>query len=87
MAASTMTSKGQVTIPKSIRNTLGVGPGDRIRFVQQDGVVVVEPETIDVRSLRGLFADRVRRPVSIEEMDRAIAEAVSKSVVGNDGKT
>ena len=77
MPTSTVTSKGQVTIPKSIRDALGVGPGDRVLFVRHDdGTVVVRPETVDVRSLKGMLKDRVRRPISVEEMNEAIERAV-----------
>jgi antitoxin PrlF len=80
MPASTLTSKGQVTIPKTIRTALGLSPGDRVRFwKREDGVVVMEPETVDVRSLKGLLGDRAPRTVSLEEMDEAIAEAASDS--------
>jgi AbrB family looped-hinge helix DNA binding protein len=81
MPASTLTSKGQVTIPKPIRDALGVRPGDRVRFVRLDnGTVVVEPETVDVRSLQGMFKHRVKRRISVEEMDEAIAKAVVESL-------
>lgn len=40
---STISSKGQVTIPQDIRNHLGVAAGDRISFVIEDGTVVVRP--------------------------------------------
>ncbi|HEV2398610.1 MAG TPA: AbrB/MazE/SpoVT family DNA-binding domain-containing protein [Candidatus Sulfotelmatobacter sp.] len=40
---STISSKGQVTIPQEIRNHLGVTAGDRINFVIEDGAVVVRP--------------------------------------------
>ncbi len=77
MPASTITTKGQVTIPKPIRDAMGVSPGDRVRFTRRaDGVVVIEPETVDLRSLKGLFRDRVGEPVSLEDMERAIADAV-----------
>lgn len=37
-------SKGQVTIPKDIREVLGIGPGDRVAFVVENGVVrIVNP--------------------------------------------
>ena len=77
MPATTITSKGQVTIPKAIRDLLGLRPGDRLVFLATaDGRVVVEPETVDVRSLRGLLAHE-GPPVSLEEMDRAIAEGAA----------
>ncbi len=77
MAAATVTSKGQITIPKAIRDLLGVKPGDRVVFIRQpDGRVVVEGETVDVRSLRGMLKHR-GNSVSIDEMNETIARAAS----------
>jgi AbrB family looped-hinge helix DNA binding protein len=46
MAAATLTSKGQLTVPKAVRDALGVGPGDRVDFVQMaDGNFAVMPAT------------------------------------------
>jgi AbrB family looped-hinge helix DNA binding protein len=74
MASSRITSKGQITLPKAIRETLGVAPGDRIAFrVQEDGRVLVEPETVDLRTLRGVLRPR-RRGVSVEDMAAAVRE-------------
>ena len=42
-ALATMTSKGQVTIPKEIRQRLGLNKGDRIAFVVEDGVTILKP--------------------------------------------
>lgn len=80
MASSRITSKGQVTVPKAIRETLGVEPGDRIAFrVQDDGRVVVEPETVDLRTLRGVLRPR-RRGVSVDDMAAAVRkQAVKRS--------
>jgi antitoxin PrlF len=80
MASSRITSKGQITVPKAIRETLGVEPGDRIAFrVQDDGRVVVEPETVDLRTLRGVLRPR-RRGVSVEDMAVAVRhQAVKRS--------
>jgi antitoxin PrlF len=79
MSATTVTSKGQVTIPKAIRDLLGVGPGDRVSFIRaQDGQVVVQAETVDFRTLRGVFKHK-GPTVSLEEMDEAIAEGALAS--------
>ena len=52
MPSTTLTSKGQVTIPKAVRDELGLRVGDRVAFrVLEDGTVVVEPETIDLLDL------------------------------------
>jgi antitoxin PrlF len=75
MAVATLTSKGQTTIPKEIRDLLGLAPGDKLDFVvESDGRVVLRPATLDVRQLRGLLRRRGRKPVSLEKMDSAIAQ-------------
>ena len=78
MPATTITTKGQVTIPKDIRQTLGVGPGDRVLFYRtEDGRVVVEPETVDIHTLKGMVKPK-RRGVTVEEMNEAIARAAAE---------
>jgi antitoxin PrlF len=72
MAVSTITSKGQTTIPGEIRRHLKLKPGDRIEFVvEADGKVVLVPATVDVHELKGLLAPAPRR-VSLEEMEAAV---------------
>jgi antitoxin PrlF len=74
---ATLTTKGQVTIPKEVRDRLGVDTGDRLNFaVQEDGTVVVTPITRHVRELGGLLRRPRHRPVSIDEMDEGIAKRV-----------
>ncbi len=74
VSASTVNSKGQVTIPAEIRNALGIAPGDRVRFYRRaDGVFALERAGGVVRALRGLVAYD-GPPVTIEDMNRAIAE-------------
>jgi AbrB family looped-hinge helix DNA binding protein len=79
MAVATLTSKGQTTIPKEIRDLLGLAPGDKLDFVvESDGRLVLRPATLDVRQLRGLLHRRSKKPVSLEPMDRAIAQGASR---------
>jgi antitoxin PrlF len=74
MASATVTSKGQVTIPRSIRRILKVEAGDRLDFVvEEEGRVVVRVGAADVSGLKGLLHRPGRRPVTIEEMNAAIA--------------
>jgi antitoxin PrlF len=78
MPAATITSKGQLTLPKQIRDRLGVGVGDRVAFRERpDGTVVLEPETLDLLSLKGTVRPRARG-VSLEDMDAAIRRAVTR---------
>jgi len=74
MPTATLTTKGQVTIPKDVREHLGVDTGDRLNFVvQEDGSVVVTPLTRDVRDLDGLLHRPRMRGVSVEEMKEAVS--------------
>lgn len=72
MPTATLTTKGQTTIPKEIREHLGLRPGDRMRFlIDPDGRVTVEAATLSVRDLRGILP-KPSRAVSIEEMEETI---------------
>jgi antitoxin PrlF len=76
MESAKITSKGQITIPKVVRDSLGVQTGDRIHFlVREDGVVEMFPRTRDLLSLAGLLRPKVLG-VSLEDMDAGIADAV-----------
>ena len=77
---SAITVKGQATIPKAIREHLGLNPGDRVKFfVHPDGSVALLRKLPAV-ALRGMLKSRRRRPVTIEQMSRA---AVEGAVSGN----
>lgn len=80
MPEAKLTSKGQMVVPKSIRERLGLHPGDRLDFVvQDDGNVVVRPATENVDRLKGILRRPGRRPVSVEEMKRIIRRRGERS--------
>lgn len=73
MTTATVTTKGQLTLPKDVRTALGVGPGDRVEFVQmEDGNYAVMAATQSVKKLKGLIP-KPRKPVTLNDMDAAIA--------------
>lgn len=77
MATATITSKGQITIPAPVRADLHVGPGDRLEFVKiSDGRYEVVAATQDVSCIKGMI--KAAKPVSIEDMDKAIREKAGK---------
>jgi antitoxin PrlF len=79
MSLSTLTRKGQTTIPKDIRERLGLKPGDRIRFmVNPDGSVTLVAVNLSVKQLRGILP-RPERLATIEEMNEAITDAAAES--------
>jgi len=70
MAEATMTVKGQVTVPREIRNRLGLKSGDKVAFTMlSDGTVVVRPKTRRLTDLAGSLARPDQPSVSVEEMD------------------
>jgi AbrB family looped-hinge helix DNA binding protein len=74
MSDATLTSKSQLTLPKEVREAMGVGPGDRIRFVPSlNGFRIVALKG-DISRLQGMFAGRRKSPLSIEDVDRAVGE-------------
>ena len=80
MPVATLTSKGQITLPMAVRTALGLTAGNQVDFVAVDGSFMVVPVRSDVTSLRGRFAGRVKKPVSIHAMNAAIAQgAVSRN--------
>jgi antitoxin PrlF len=77
MPTSTLTSKGQITLPRTVRQALGLESGDKVDFIEVEGGFQLVPLRKDVRMLKGRFAGRVDQPVSLEEMEEAIGEAAS----------
>jgi len=74
---ATLTSKGQITVPQSVRRALGLHTGAKIDFVPVEGGFKVVTLRNDAPTLKGRFAGRVHKPVSIEAMNEAIAAETS----------
>ena len=73
MTTATLTSKGQTTVPKDIRDHLHLRPGDRIEFViEADGRVMLVLASFDAADLAGALP-RPKRPVSLDAMKAAKA--------------
>ena len=86
-ATAAITTKGQITLPKAIRDKLGVKPGDRVTFREQaDGKIVVEAATVDLLSLCGVIKPKVRG-VTVQDMNEAIGRAVVDRFKRSSGKS
>ena len=73
MPSSTLTSKGQTTIPKEVRDHLKLQSGDQIDFlIRPDGTVVLRPAKLDVRELKGILHRKNMNAVSIDAMNEAV---------------
>lgn len=72
MPTSTLTSKGQTTIPKKVREFMQLSPGDKLEFViRDDGQVILQPANVDLAELDGLLHVPDRPATSVEEMNEA----------------
>lgn len=79
-ARSKMTSKGQTTVPREIRDALSLAEGVQIEWVvnEVDGTATIKPRTLRAVDLAGFLGPSPVGPVSIEQMNDGIAEAVAE---------
>ncbi len=73
MPLATLTNKGQITIPKAVRKTLGLQPGDKLEFtVNRQGEIACRAVTRKVDDVFGKLHKPGRKPVSVKAMDETI---------------
>ncbi len=70
MQISTITTKGQITIPAALRKRLGLQQGDEVAFIIENGKVVLMPVEKNIEAAFGLV--KASRTVSLEAMEKAI---------------
>ena len=73
---STLSSKGQATIPKAVRDRLQIKSGDRFKFFFHPDGVIILPK-ISTSRLKGMIP-KPAKSVSLEEIDRAIEEGATQ---------
>ncbi|HQU15399.1 MAG: hypothetical protein B7Z66_08600 [Chromatiales bacterium 21-64-14] len=77
MSEARLSSKGQITVPRDIRERLKLNRGDKVRFrIADDGQVVLEAARHHIGELYGLLRRKGRKPVAVESMDEAIRHRV-----------
>jgi antitoxin PrlF len=80
MAKAVVTSKGQVTIPKIIRDRARMDSGTQLDFqLESDGTVIIRPVTRDISEIKGIVKVKRRKPVTLKEMKKAIADGAKES--------
>lgn len=78
MLESTVTIKGQTTLPRDVRAALGLTSGDRVRYMILEGEVRLL-KARSVRELRGMLARPGQASVTLDAMDEAVAEGAEAS--------
>ena len=69
--ATTLTSKGQVTIPAELRERFGIKPGDRVGFVEEGERIVLQRLEAAIEAVFGIV--KAKRGATLEQMEQAIA--------------
>jgi antitoxin PrlF len=79
MIEAKMTSKGQITIPKKVRDLLNLHTGDRVTFIiSRDGKVILTTQTVGLDEIFGMFHHKSRGKTTVEDMDKAIAKRMRR---------
>lgn len=71
-----MTSKGQTTVPKEVRDFLGLEEGTQVEWVLDEGKATVKPRTLRAVDLAGMLGPSPVGHVTVEEMNEAIGDAI-----------
>ena len=78
-ARARITSKGQLTLPKQVRDRHGLKPDDGVEFVELNGKTWLKPRNLRAADLAGILGRPPNGEVlSIEDMDEAIMDAVAE---------
>ncbi|MBN9253939.1 MULTISPECIES: AbrB/MazE/SpoVT family DNA-binding domain-containing protein [unclassified Mesorhizobium] len=85
-AHASLTSKGQLTIPKDVRDALSLKAGDTIAWTVVGGCLVGTPRNLEFADLAGFLGDPRGGPASLEEIDAAVRDAVGRHAVGDGRK-
>jgi len=73
-----ITAKGQITLPKEVRDRHGLKPGDRIEFVEENGRTWVRPRNLRAVDLIGILGAPPNGPKTLEEIEKGIMEAAAE---------
>ena len=77
MSLAKVTSKGQITLPKPIRDYLEIHSGDKIEFlIDHKGRVILTPKTIDIKDAFGIV--KAKKHVSLDEMNKSISNKLKR---------
>jgi len=75
---SRITNQGQTSVPAQVRKRFGLGPGSTLAWEEVDGQLVLKPVQYSLSDFASLLPPPPVRPVSLEEMEQAIAEAAGE---------
>lgn len=77
----TLSPKGQITLPKEMRDLLQLQPGDQLVYSVVDGEIVITPKNLNFNDLAGLLGEPPRGPATLEDIDASVLAAAGMNVV------
>ena len=81
MPMSTVTDKGQTTIPKPVRDALHLKPKDKLLYVVEGDTVTLRPIHGSILGLRGVFKDAVKGPIDFKKLREKTKRMVAKKIL------
>ena len=78
MATATLTSKGQMTLPKDVREDLGLQPGDKVEIIKDGNRYVLMPRTVRAEDLYGILHRPGDHAMTVGQEDEAYAAALAE---------
>lgn len=81
----TMSPKGQITIPKEMRELLNLSPGDQLVYSVVDGEIVITPKNIDLKDLAGFLGNPPNGRATLEEIDETVLQAAGANALSTGG--
>ncbi len=76
MTHAILTSKGQITIPKNVRNKLNLKTGDKLDFKVTDGEVILIPVSKSVSEVFGILSGKTDKKISLDQMNVLLKERI-----------
>jgi AbrB family looped-hinge helix DNA binding protein len=77
----TLSAKGQITIPKEMREMLNLQPGDQMIYSIIDGEVVITPKNVNFNDLAGLLGEPPNGTATLEEIDETVLQAAGANAL------
>lgn len=74
-----LTAKGQITLPKEVRDRHGLKAGDQVEFIEQNGMTWMKPRNVRAIDLAGVLGPPPKGPKTLEEIEEGIAQAAAES--------
>ncbi len=84
MPMSSLTTKWQTTIPREVRNFLGLKPNDKILYLIEDEMVVIKPLKGNILDLRGSVGTR-GKPVDFKKVRKTVKKKVARKIIESAG--